>query len=340
MRSGDQSPAAQAVRTIVRGDVRPDEPLRRHTTWRIGGAAEVFVSPVDIADLEALIEFGRRSGFPLHVLGFGSNVLVPDEGVRGIVVCLRRAADWVRFDVAEVSVGAGFSLPKLVWLCARKGLAGLEGLAGVPGSIGGALCMNAGTPQASIGDVTLEVLAVAREGGGRERLPAAAMGFGYRTSRLQRGDLIALSARLRLRPGDRAQLEQAVRDANRRRRETQPLEYPSAGSVFKNPPGDHAGRLIEAAGCKGLTYGRAQVSERHANFIINMGGATAMEVLRLMAVVHRRVGDAFGVRLEPEVRLLGGSQEDLMHYLEEFQDAEIHRHRRKSPGGTDQDQRG
>lgn len=317
----EASQAISDIRRIIRGEVRAGVPLDRYTTLRVGGPADILAVPEDMGELERLVRYAARCGLPLYVLGHGSNVLVPDEGVRGLVVVLTKAAAWVRFEGAEVEAGAGCPLPRLVQMAARRSLAGLEGLAGVPGTVGGALFMNAGTAGASIGDVTLWVEVLDREGE-RVRLAREEMGFGYRTSRLQRGGLIAVSARLGLAPGDPAAIAAALRAAAQRRRATQPLEQPNAGSVFKNPPGDFAGRLIEAAGCKGWRSGGAEVSPRHANFIVNLGGATAGDVLRLMARVHRRVREAFGVSLEPEIRLFGAPQEELIRYLATAGDGE------------------
>lgn len=311
----EPSQVARALRTIIRGGVRVREPLAPYVTLRLGGPADVMAFPADEEDLARLLSFAAERGLPVHVLGHGSNVLVPDEGVRGLVVSLARAADWVRFREPEVEVGAGFSLPRLVAQAARRGLGGLEALAGVPGSVGGALCMNAGTGGEAIGDVTEEVRALTAAGA-PVTLDRAALAFGYRASRLQEGGLVAVAARLRLRPGEREAIAAAVRERARRRKASQPLDLPNAGSVFKNPEGDHAGRLIEAAGCKGLRVGNAQVSPRHANFIVNLGGATAAEVTELMGIVYWRVRRMAGVALEPEVRLFGLPQERLIERLE------------------------
>ncbi len=304
------------VRRMIGGEVLIGEPLARHVTLRVGGPADVLAFPRDEEEAIGLLRLAREQGVPVHVLGNGSNVFAPDEGVRGLVLNLTRGTDWVRFRGAEVEVGAGHPLPRLVQEAARRGLSGLEALGGVPGSVGGALYMNGGAAGQSIGDVTDEVRA-ATLAGQRIVLSRDEMEFGYRSSRLQAGDLVVLSARLRLRPGRREDVEAALREFSRRRRLTQPLELPNAGSIFKNPPGDYAGRLIEAAGCKGLRRGDAQVSPRHANFIVNLGNATARDVLCLMAEVRRRVRARSGVALEPEVRLLGVPQEELIRRLED-----------------------
>lgn len=310
------SQVAEALRTIIRGEVLPAEPLARHTTLRVGGPADVLAFPGDVEELISLIRFAGERGVPLHVIGHGSNLIAPDEGVRGLVVSLSRATGSIRFRDAEVEAGAGFPLPRLVRMAARRGLGGLESLAGVPGTVGGALCMNAGASGQAIGDLTEEVRAVGRDGE-LVTLDRDAMRFAYRSSRLQEGDLIALSVRLRLRPGEREAIEAAVRRAMTRRGETQPLSHPNAGSIFKNPPGDHAGRLIEEAGCKGMRVGDAQVSPRHANFIVNLGHASATDVIRLMALVYRCVREVSGIALEPEVRLLGRSQHEFVRMLTE-----------------------
>lgn len=294
--------------------MRPQEPLSRHTTLRIGGPADALAFPADVADLQGLLQYAATHGIPCYILGQGSNVLAPDEGIRGWVINIARATDWVRFAGPEVEVGSGYSLPRLVQEAARQALSGLESLAGVPGSVGGALCMNAGTGGRGIGDVTVQVQAV--DGVGRmQLLTREELAFSYRTSRLQAGDLVALSARLVLDPGDRGTIEDVIRKASQKRRATQPLEYPNAGSIFKNPPGDFAGRLIEEAGCKGWQVGNAQVSPQHANFIVNLGGARAADVLQLMAAVHHRVRELFGIPLEPEVRLLGAAEGTLGRWL-------------------------
>ncbi len=300
---------------MVRGEIRPGEPLAGHTTLRIGGPADLYVLPAGEEDVAAAVRAARLLGMPLTVLGRGSNILVPDEGVRGMVLDPVAATTWLRFQGSRVEVGAGYPLPGLVRAAVERGLGGLEDLGGIPGSVGGALCMNAGAGGQTIGDVTVWVDAVGT-GGERYRLFAEQLGFGYRYSRLLEGDGVVLAAGLELRPAAREALQARLRAGEERRRRTQPLHLPNAGSVFKNPPGDHAGRLLDAAGCKGLRVGGAQISPRHANFIVNLGNATAADVLALMAEAYRRVRDAFGVRLEPEIRLLGAPPGTLSRLLE------------------------
>lgn len=264
----------------------------------------------------AAVRAARLLGLPLAVLGRGSNVLVPDEGVRGIVLCPIAATTWVRFSGCRVEVGAGYPLPGLVRGTVERGLGGLEDLGGIPGSVGGAICMNAGAGGQAIGDVTVWVDVVGPDGEWR-RLFRDSLGFAYRSSSLQDGEGVVLSAVLELRPARREELRARLQAGEERRRRTQPLRWPNAGSIFKNPPGEHAGRLLDAAGCKGLRVGRAQISPRHANFIVNLGGARAADVLALMAEAYRRVLVAFGIRLEPEIRLLGAAPGTLSRWLEE-----------------------
>lgn len=302
------------LRRMVRGEVRFAEPLAGYTTLKVGGAADALVFPADNGDLRVLLQVASGHGWPVWILGHGSNVLVPDDGVRGIVVSLARCGNWLSIEGLEVLAGAGLPLPRLVSETVRQGLAGLECLAGIPGTVGGATFMNAGAGAAAIGDTVLAVEGLDYSGNPLV-LSREEMRFAYRSSRAQAGGLVITAVRLRLLPGDKAALAEAVRLAISGRLRKQPLERPNAGSIFKNPPGDYAGRLIEAAGCKGWSVGGAQVSEKHANFIINTGGATAKDVLELMKRVYRAVWEGFGIALEPEIRLFGFPQHILMNYL-------------------------
>src|SRR5690606_20754539 len=289
---------------MVRGRVTVNEPLKPLTTIRIGGPADLMAAPADEDDLLAALAWARQHQVPWHILGAGSNLLVPDEGLRGLVVRTRPALDTLRFDGNRVLVGSGASVARLVGQAARLGLQGVEGLAGVPGSVGGALAMNAGTRGGDIGSRVEWVRIVDQEGRVRE-LTREELAFGYRSSRLQQEPWLALTACLVLEPGDPQAIRARVDDALRYRNETQPLQWPNAGSIFKNPPGDAAGRLIDAAGCKGMRRGDAQVSEMHANWIINLGDARADDVVALMVDVAEAVWSRFALVLEPEIRLLG-----------------------------------
>jgi UDP-N-acetylmuramate dehydrogenase len=289
----------------MRGVVLWGAPLAPHTTLRIGGPAEVFAVPETEADLVAALAWAREAGRPWRVIGLGSNLLCPDEGFSGLVVTLARACSSWRLDGDRLWVGAGVHLAPLVARTARMGWAGLEGVAGVPGTVGGALAMNAGTPDGVMADLVRRVRVLLPDGRTCWWEPSD-LAFSYRSSRLQEGDAVALEAELQLRRADPEALVRELRRRAARRRQVQPLELPNAGSVWRNPPGDYAGRLVEAAGCKGIRRGDAQVSAKHANFIVNVGRASARDVIALMAVVRAEVARRCGVRLHPEIRWLPG----------------------------------
>ncbi|GIX48720.1 MAG: UDP-N-acetylenolpyruvoylglucosamine reductase [Candidatus Tectimicrobiota bacterium] len=291
----------------VPGDKAFGVPLARYTSWRIGGPAEALVAVENLAALCRLQAVARRHGLPLFVLGGGSNLLVRDGGIRGIVVLLRGAFRRYRLmaedTTALVEVGAGYPLSRLALQLGQQGWSGLEFAYGIPGTVGGAMVMNAGTSLGELGQVLVAARLLLADGRVSE-LPVAALGLGYRTSSYP-SQAILLAARLRLHRGERAAIEAVMRQAYRQRQRTQPLWLPNAGSVFKNPPGVAAGRLIEAAGLKGTRIGGAMVSPRHANFIVNVGGARAADVEALIALIRQRVWQAFGVLLELEVRIVG-----------------------------------
>ncbi|MFA7249563.1 MAG: UDP-N-acetylmuramate dehydrogenase [Dehalococcoidia bacterium] len=275
-------------------------PLSRHTYMRIGGPAAYFGTPEDLAQFERIAGWAREQSLRLRVLGGGSNVLVADEGVRDVVVSLRRACGGVTFAGAEVTAGAAVMLPALARGVAERDLGGLEFAIGIPGSVGGAMQTNAGIGDGrSIGDLVRSV--EVWRGGTRATLAASDIDFAYRhTSLRDSGDLV-LSATLTLTLRPRAVIEAEMRRLLDARQRTQPTAEPNAGSIFRNPPGDSAGRLIDAAGCKDLAAGHARVSALHANFIVHDGQGTAHDVAALMAQVQQRVLAASGVRLQPEI---------------------------------------
>lgn len=288
----------------LRGELRLDEPLARHTSWRVGGPARRFYRPADAADLAEFLR-SLDSAEPMLWLGLGSNLLVNDEGFAGTVVqtqgCLN-ALD--RLGDRGIRVECGVSCAKAARFAAKLGLIGVEFLAGIPGTMGGALAMNAG----AYGDETWgrvrQVRTIDRYGEVRERLPED-FRIGYRQADGPRGEWF-LEVELDLEPGDAAAGLERIRGLLEQRGRAQPIGLPSCGSVFRNPPGDHAARLIEAAGLKGMRQGGAQVSEKHANFIINTGDASAGDITRLIARVQSEVERTSGVRLVPEVRRVGG----------------------------------
>jgi UDP-N-acetylmuramate dehydrogenase len=286
----------------VRGEVVADAPLAPRTTIRVGGAADLLVRPADPDALAELLRAARALGVPLHVLGGGANTLVADAGVRGIVVRLPPglAPEEARGETLVLSAGQPTSR---LWVRAHGlGLVGMEFVAGIPGTLGGAVVMNAGTRVGEMKDVVRRVEVATPDGAGF--LDAAALGFAYRTCRLPAGAVVT-RVEFALRPGDVAQSERVMQEDRDRRRRTQPLDKPSFGSTFRNPEGDYAGRLIEAVGLKGHRVGGAVWSEIHANFVVNTGGARASDVLALVRLARARVHERFGVLLETEVRFLG-----------------------------------
>ena len=287
-----------------------DEPMARHTLYKIGGPADVFVHATRLGLLRSAVQFAAEHALALHVIGHGSNLLVPDDGVRGLVV--RAALTTAHVEGTALTVGAGVALPQAAALAAKHALGGLEFAVGIPGTVGGALVMNAGCHGREIGELVEQVDVVARDGEVRT-LARDECRFAYRTSNLREQGVAIAGATLRLVPDDAAAIEQRMGEHRAWRADTQPHGRPNAGCVFKNPPGDAAGRLIDKAGCKGLGVGGAEVSTVHANFIINRDGATYADVTRLIETVRERVAAQFGIRLELELIILGADTEGTAH---------------------------
>jgi len=286
------------------GCIRRDELLAKHTSFRIGGPAERFAEPETIEELIGLLRTAHRAGWPVSVVGGGTNTLAPDRGIRGLVVHLGRSFRTLTVDgpadapTAQVVCGAGLLTQRLVFLAARHGWGELEWLAGLPGQIGGAVAMNA----QDIGRFVRRATLVRFDGTVRE-LARGHMRFSYRDAALEPGVLTDVTLEFPKVPPEQA--AERIRRILQRRNSTQETRLPSAGCAFKNPPGIGAGRLIELAGQKGTRIGDAQVSRRHANFIVNLGSATCDDVLSLMEHIQRRVLRQFRVLLEPEIRLIG-----------------------------------
>ncbi len=283
--------------------LRPEEPLAPRTTWRIGGPARLFAEAEDVPALAGLLRWARAEGLPAIPLGKGSNVLVPDEGLDAVVFALAGDLASVSVEPPLVRAGGGASLMSLAVTARNSGLSGTEGLSGIPSSVGGAVRINAGAYGTEIFDLLEDVTLVTRAGEVRV-VPAAAIPHGYRWSALCDGDDVVARATLRLAPASREEADARLADVREKRKRALPTE-PNAGSVFRNPPGDHAGRLLEACGLKGERVGGAVVSERHANVIVNAGGATAADVRALMERMRAAVRERFGVDLVPEVEDLG-----------------------------------
>ncbi|MEE1199663.1 MAG: UDP-N-acetylmuramate dehydrogenase [Christensenellales bacterium] len=294
----------QALKGIVQPEqLLPDEPMSRHTTFRVGGPADMVYFPENSEQLLTALKEAEKAGVPALVMGNGSNMLVRDGGVRGLVIILRERFGQIAVDGEMLEAQAGASMARVAAAAQAAGLTGLEFASGIPGTLGGGCAMNAGAYGGQLSDVLVEA-DVLLDGEVR-RLSVEEMEMGYRTSMpLQRGGIV-LSARFRLTRGDPTEIRDRMNELNSRRREKQPLNYPSAGSTFKRPEGHFAGALIEQAGLKGMTVGGAQVSEKHAGFIINTGDATAADIETLIQKVQAAVLEKFGILLETEVRLIG-----------------------------------
>jgi UDP-N-acetylmuramate dehydrogenase len=306
-KDSDETPLVRELKLISGLKVKVAESLARHTSMKIGGPADYFVEVESGAGLTKLLPCLNHHGMAFCLLGKGSNVLISDLGIRGAVIHL--AGDFKRAEWHEdgktvsVKVGAAHAVTQLVREAARRGYAGLEFAEGIPGSLGGALVMNAGAYGSEFEKVVDRVDGVTREGR-PIRFSREEMTFTYRDSHLPAG-VVVTQVSLRLRQEGADQVSSKVRELVMKRKSSQPSGYPNSGSMFRNPPGDFAGRLIEAAGLKGKRIGQAQISERHANFIVNRGGAKALEVRQLMELAGAEVTKQFGIKLEPEVRFLG-----------------------------------
>ena len=293
------------LRSIVGDDnVALDEPMSVHTSFRIGGPADLFVTPDDIDELRDVVAACRAAGVPHFVLGCGSDLLVADEGYRGVIVSCTKGLVNVAIDGETMACQAGVPLREASEMACELGLSGLEFACGIPGSVGGACFMNAGAYGGCVADV-LESVRCLMPDGTQQSIPVEELALGYRASRVRDEGLVVLSATFRLHESDQDDIRARMDDFTQRRRKKQPLELPSAGSTFKRPEGHFAGKLISDAGLKGYAHGGASVSTKHAGFVVNNGGATAADVHAVIRHVQDEVERQFGVRLEPELRFLG-----------------------------------
>lgn len=281
-----------------------DEPMAEHTSFRIGGPADVFAEPADTQELVELLRWARSRVVPVFVLGAGSNLLVSDRGIRGLVVRMGSAFRETHVCGTEIRAGAATRLPVLIRRALGAGLSGLECLAGIPGTVGGAVRMNAGTRGGCIGDALVEATILDRALDVRS-LQASELGMAYRASSIAESGLIVLEVRLSLTPCDPASLDEVVSSVMAKRRGSQPMGVRTAGSVFKNPPGGYAGEILDCLGAKGMQIGGARVSMKHANFIENTGTASADDVWTLVQSLKDLAFDRLGVALEPEIQRVG-----------------------------------
>ena len=287
----------------IRGEVRFKEPLSFHTSLRIGGSADIFIIPQDVEDIRLALSFAEREQLPVEVVGGGNNLLVSDRGFRGVVLKLEGCLGRAEFHGEEAVAGAGVSLSALIREAAALNLGGVECLVGIPATIGGAVAMNAGTPDGWIGDFVSAVYFLHPDGTMGEFKPGAGS-FSYRMFDAPPGAVL-IGARLQLHRRPLSEIQKDIKARLKQKKATQPLALASAGCVWKNPAGEVAGKLIEKVGLKGKRLNGAEISAKHANFIVNRGGATAADIKTLMDMTRERVRNHFGIVLEPEMRTLG-----------------------------------
>lgn len=290
-------------KAIGENNVIENEPMSKHTTFRIGGNADIFVTPQSTEDIENVIKIAEKTNTPYYIIGNGSNLLVKDNGIRGIVIQIYKKYSDITVNGNEITVQSGALLSTVAKKAMENSLTGFEFASGIPGTIGGAVCMNAGAYGGEIKDVLVSCK-VLKDGKVIE-LDNEQAGFEYRNSRIMAEKMIVLEAVLRLEKGNKEEILSKMKEFNSQRNTKQPVEFPSAGSTFKRPEGYFAAKLIDDSGLRGFSVGKAQVSPKHCGFVVNNGGATAQEVLELIEKVTEIVYDKFGVRLEPEVRIIG-----------------------------------
>ena len=295
----------QDIRDIIPADhVKYDEPMSLHTTFQIGGPADILVIPSTAEEIINVLRYCREQKLPLFVFGLGSNILVRDKGIRGVVMKLGQGLKTIRIQDRQVYAEAGVQIAELCRVVAREGLSGLEFAEGIPGSLGGAVVMNAGAYNGEMKDVLTSVRVVDLNGTCYD-FDAEQLQLGYRSSILQAGEYIVLSAALKFKPADPEAIQATMRDYAQRRSDKQPLDLPSAGSTFKRPSGYFVGPLLEQLGLKGFQIGGAQVSTKHAGFIVNTGNARAADVLDLIEHIQETARGSLGIDLHPEVKLVG-----------------------------------
>lgn len=290
--------------TLGSDNVKVQEPMKKHTTFRIGGPADYYLCPHSAEELQKILQICIENKIEFFILGNGSNLLVSDKGYRGAVVQLWKNFSDIVSEADTITVKAGALLSKVAAEALEEGLTGMEFASGIPGTIGGAVVMNAGAYGGEMKDIIKEVTVLTQEGE-ILTLSKEEMNFGYRTSVVKEKGYVVISVVLQLKKGDREEIRKVMEDLKERRVTKQPLDMPSAGSTFKRPEGYFAGKLIMDAGLRGFSVGGAQISEKHCGFVVNKGDATAADVLGLIKEVQKRVQEKFGVALEPEVKFLG-----------------------------------
>lgn len=298
------SQTKRSLRKSVRGTLLFDEPMKNHTSLNIGGPADALVIPEDEQDLKNTLNIAKKNHVHLTIIGNGTKLLVGDEGINGITIKVSGCLDDICISEPKIKAGAGYSLAKLSEEAATSGLSGLEFAVGIPGTIGGGIVMNAGAHRSMISDLLTQVTALSASGRLRNYSKKDLV-FGYRESMFQNNKDIILRAELILKKNKKEKIKKRMNEYKNWRRKRQPLKMPNAGSVFKNPSQNSAGKLIDLAGLAGLRKGNAKISEQHANFIINLGNAMASDVCELMKIAESRVFQEYSIRLVPEIRIIG-----------------------------------
>lgn len=296
--------ADRLAEKIPAARIKLNEPMKDYTSFKIGGPADILTFPASLEEVHFVVVTCRQFAVPVTVIGRGSNLLVRDKGIRGVVIKMDENLAYMKREASRIIAGAGAFLKDLSEQAAVWGLAGFEFAVGIPGTLGGAIVMNAGAYTGEMKDVVCRVTTVDKEGN-IHIFTGDKLTFGYRTSPFQTREYIIAEAELCLKPDEPAVILARLQDLTRQRESRQPLEFPSAGSTFRRPPGYYAGTLIDQTGLKGLRHGGAQVSDKHAGFIVNTGDATANDVLALIKEVQHRVQEKFGVELHPEVQVIG-----------------------------------
>lgn len=289
---------------VANGRVMVDEPMKHHTTFKIGGPADLLVEPSSIEEVESVLKICRSEDIPVTVIGNGSNLLVRDGGIRGVVVKIAEMLSDVSVYEEKIVAEAGALMSKISSKALEHSLGGFEFASGIPGTIGGAVTMNAGAYGGEIKDYVSAVICIDSKGQVKE-YSGEEMAFGYRKSLVQTEGLVVLSVEISLKRGNRDEIKSKIDDYTERRTSKQPLHLASGGSTFKRPEGHFAGKLIEDAGLRGLRHKNIQVSEKHCGFVVNLGESKAEDVLNLIGVVQKTVYDKFGIQLEPEIRIIG-----------------------------------
>ena len=291
------------IKIVGSENVCQNEPMSKHTTFRIGGNADFFVTPNTTESLEAVINYVKSNNIPYYVIGNGSNLLVKDSGFRGVIIQLYKKFANITVNDNVITAQAGALLSTVAKTALNNSLTGMECLSGIPGTIGGAVCMNAGAYGGEMKDIVVETKVI--HNGKIETISNKASDFGYRKSKIMSENMIVVETILSLEKGNKEDIQSKMSELLTQRNSKQPVELPSAGSTFKRPEGYFAAKLIDDSGLRGYSVGKAQVSPKHCGFVVNNGGATANDVLTLMHKVSNIVEDKFGVKLEPEVRIIG-----------------------------------